>query len=318
MVDVVMLMAGLALLYFGAEWLVAGAAGLARSIGMRPLIIGLTVVAFGTSAPELVVGISASINDQGALALGNVIGSNIANLGLILGMTALIMPPAVDAQVLKREVPVLVIAAALVPLVLINGVFARWEGSALLAMAFAYTAWMIRSARIGSRAEAAQMEAAAEKAAGLASQPKRGMLAVRLVVGLVLLVLGGKLLVDGAVGLARLAGMSERTIGLTIVAVGTSLPELATSLIAATRGHADIAVGNVVGSNIFNVLLIAGTSAAILPIHAPLGSVTVDLIALGAMTLLAAGAMATRRVSRPAGALLVLGYVAFLIVLVAS
>lgn len=312
-IDALYLLAGLLLLYFGAEWLVAGAAGLARSLGMRPLIIGLTVVAFGTSAPELVVGIDASIAGQGAIALGNVVGSNIANLGLILGLTALILPPAVDVQVLRREVPVLLAVTALLPLALIDGWLARWEAAVLLVLAVGYPWWMIRSARIGSLAAAAEMEEAAELAAALPPAGSRLRLALRAVVGLALLVGGGRALIEGAVGIATTAGMSPRVIGLTIVAVGTSLPELATSLIAAGRGHADIAVGNVVGSNIFNILLIGGASAMTAPIVAPIGSVAIDLVAMGALTVFAVAAMRTRRkVDRVEGAVLVLGYVGFL------
>lgn len=312
-IDALYLLAGLILLYFGAEWLVAGAAGLARSLGMRPLIIGLTVVAFGTSAPELVVGIDASIAGQGAIALGNVVGSNIANLGLILGLTALILPPAVDVQVLRREVPVLLAVTALLPLALVDGWLARWEAAVLLVLAVGYPWWMIRSARIGSLAAAAEMEEAAELAAALPPAGSRLRLALRAVVGLALLVGGGRALIEGAVGIATTAGMSPRVIGLTIVAVGTSLPELATSLIAAGRGHADIAVGNVVGSNIFNILLIGGASAMTAPIVAPIGSVAIDLVAMGALTVFAVAAMRTRRkVDRVEGAVLVLGYVGFL------
>ncbi|MBE7447962.1 MAG: calcium/sodium antiporter [Kofleriaceae bacterium] len=312
-IDALYLLAGLLLLYFGAEWLVAGAAGLARSLGMRPLIIGLTVVAFGTSAPELVVGIDASIAGQGAIALGNVVGSNIANLGLILGLTALILPPAVDVQVLRREVPVLLAVTALLPLALVDGWLARWEAAVLLVLAVGYPWWMIRSARIGSLAGAAEMEEAAELAAALPPAGSRLRLALRALFGLALLVGGGRALIEGAVGIATTAGMSPRVIGLTIVAVGTSLPELATSLIAAARGHADIAVGNVVGSNIFNILLIGGASAMTAPIVAPIGSVAIDLVAMGALTVFAVAAMRTRRkVDRVEGAVLVLGYVGFL------
>jgi cation:H+ antiporter len=316
MFDVGFLVTGLVLLYFGAEWLVAGAAGLARAAGMRPLIVGLTVVAFGTSAPELVVSISASLEGQGTLALGNVFGSNIANLGLILGMTALIMPPSVDPQVLRREIPVLLAVTGLLPLTLIDGTLDRWEGCGLLAIALGYTAWMVHSARVGSFRATAEVQIAAEQATGLPHAMTRGAMVLRLVAGLVFLIGGGKLLVDGAVGIARIAGMSEHTIGLTIVAVGTSLPELATSLIAASRGHSDIAVGNVVGSNIFNVLLIAGTAGVIAPIDASLGSIVVDLVAVAGLTIFACAAMVRgRRVSRIEGAVLILGYVAFVIAL---
>lgn len=176
---------------------------------------------------------------------------------------------------------------------------------------------MVLSARDGSVAEAAEVQIAAEQATGVSHDLSRGALVLRLVVGLALLIGGGKLLVDGAVGIARLAGMSEHMIGVTIVAVGTSLPELATSLIAASRGHSDIAVGNVVGSNIFNVLLIGGTAGAIYPIDASLGGLTVDMFALAGLTAFACAAMVTgRRISRLEGAVLVIAYVAFVIALI--
>ena len=186
----------------------------------------------------------------------------------------------------------------------------------MVAVAIAYSLWMIRSARIGSVADATAVEDAAGAAAGLSTSGGRGALAVRAVVGLALLVVGGDRLVSGATGLAAAAGMSDRMIGLTIVAVGTSVPELATSLIAALRGHGDIAVGNVVGSNIFNVLLILGASSLAGQIRAPLGSMRTELIVLAAMTLVATGAMALRRtVGRVEAALLLAGYVAFLVLL---
>ena len=316
--DPVMLIAGLALLYFGAEWLVAGAAGLARSYGFSPLLVGLTVVAYGTSAPELVVGVRAAASDQGAIALGNVIGSNVANLGLILGLTALILPPAIDRALVRREVPVLLLSTALLPLVLRDGALARWEAGAMVAVAIAYSLWMIRSARIGSVADATAVEDAAGAAAGLSTSGGRGTLAVRAVIGLALLVVGGDRLVSGATGLAAAAGMSDRMIGLTIVAVGTSLPELATSLVAARRGHSDLAIGNVVGSNIFNVLLIGGGSGLVGQIGAPLDAIAPDLIALGALTAFAAAVMfAATRFGRAAGAALLAGYVAFIVAVIA-
>lgn len=316
--DIIQLVIGLVLLYFGAEWLVGGAAGLARSFGVRPLIVGLTVVAYGTSSPELVVGISAGLQDQGAIALGNVVGSNVANLGLILAVCALIRAPRVDRQVVVREVPVLIAATALVPLVLIDGVLSRFEAVGLLALAVVYTAVMVMSSRRGTTDTAREVEAEAITAAGLAEKPRsRRTLIVLLVLGLATLVGGGHLLVTGAIGVARVAGMSDQLIGLTIVAVGTSVPELATSVIAAMRGHGDIAVGNVVGSNIFNILLILGSSGLAGRIATPISSFAVELAVLGGMTLLAAGAMATRRtVGRLEATTLLLGYIAFLIALV--
>jgi cation:H+ antiporter len=311
--DVGQLAIGLALLYFGAEWLVGGAAGLARSFGIRQLVIGLTVVAYGTSSPELVVGISAGLRDQGAIALGNVIGSNIANLGLILAISALIRVPRVDRQIVAREVPVLLVATGLVPLVLLDGRISTVEACALLVLAVGYTGWMIVTSVRGSAVQAEEIAADAARASGLAPSHSRRRLAFLTLVGLGGLIGGGHLLVNGAVGVARVAGLSDQVIGLTIVAVGTSLPELATSAIAAIRGHGDIAVGNVVGSNIFNVLLILGASGLAGSIQAPLGSVAVELVALAAMTLIATVAMATRRtVGRLEATVMLLGYVAFL------
>lgn len=314
--DLGMLVAGFVLLYFGAEWLVGGAAGLASSFGIRKLIVGLTVVAYGTSSPELVVGISAGLRDQGGIALGNVVGSNIANLGLVLAVCALIRVPRVDRQIVRREAPMLVATTALVPLVMIDGRVSRLEASGLLALAVGYSAWMIVTSKRGSATEVAQVAAdAAEASAHPAPRSRRALLGLTLL-GLVTLIGGGHLLVTGAIGVASAAGMSDRLIGLTIVAVGTSLPELATSVIAALRGHADIAVGNVVGSNIFNVVLILGASGLAGTIDAPIRSLAIELIALGGMTAIAAIAMATRRaVGRAEAVVLLLGYIAFLIAL---
>jgi cation:H+ antiporter len=313
LLDCAELLVGFALLYFGAEWLVGGAAGLARSFGIRQLIIGLTVVAYGTSSPELVVGIGAGLRDQGAIALGNVIGSNIANLGLILAACALIRAPRVDRQIVVREVPVLFVATSAVPIVLLDGRISTIEASALLAAATAYTIWMLFTSRRGSPEIAEHIAEDAAQATGLERSRGRGRLAVQTVVGLVLLIGGGHLLVTGASGIASAAGMSDHVIGLTIVAIGTSVPELATSVIAALRGHGDIAVGNVVGSNIFNVLLVLGASGLAGSINSPIADLSIELVALGAMTLIAAVAMATRRtVGRIEAIVMLIGYVIFL------
>lgn len=315
MLDVVWLVLGLILLYYGAEWLVAGAAGLARSLGVSSLVVGLTVVAYGTSAPEAVVGIEAALTDRPEIVLGNVIGSNIANIALILGLTALISPPQVDAALPRREVPMLVAAALTLPLVLIDGYVARWEGALLLVASVVYTVWMVRASR-RDVAEAREAAAVTEEAADQAGAPhatRRWKLIAMAAAGLGGLVVGGSLFVDGASGIARTFGMSERLVGLTIVAVGTSLPELATSLIAAVRGHSDIAVGNVIGSNIFNVLFCLGAAATLMPIAGSLGTRVMDLAVLGAVTVVAAVLMRTaRKINRVEGGLLVGGYVAYL------
>ena len=312
----VSLLGGGVLLYLGAEWLVASASGLARALGVPPLIVGLTVVAYGTSAPEVVVSVKASLSGASDITLGNVVGSNIANLGLILGLTALLHPPLVDRALRRRELPVLVASTILLPLALRDGVVSRLEGLGLLGIAAAYTVVMVRSARGGELERAASgaraMEAAADEA-GAPASTGRARLVLTALAGLGFLVLGGSLFVDGATAVARAWGVTERVIGLTIVAVGTSLPELATSVIAARRGHSDLAVGNVVGSNIFNVFLCLGAGAAVAPISVPLASVQVELAALGALTLLGIVAMRTeRRVTRLEGGVLVAGYLSFI------
>ena len=290
--DFIQLVGGGALLYIGAEWLVGGASSIALSLRVPQLIVGLTVVAYGTSAPELVVGMEAAAGGHAGVALGNIIGSNIANLGLILGLAALIRPTPVQEVLRRRELPVLLISTALVPLVLAWGRINRIAGGLLVAGAALYTFWMMRSAR-SAAGEAALAAAAEAEAAGLArgETGARGRGRMRHVVGVIcglaMLILGGRLLVDAATSLALTWGMSERMVGLTVVAIGTSLPELATSVIAALRGHADLAVGNVVGSNIFNVLLCLGGAALVRPIPASLAGAVPDLVSLGIVTALA-------------------------------
>ena len=262
------------------------------------------------------VGIGAALRDQGEIALGNVIGSNIANIGLILGVAALISPPRIDPILAQREVWVLLGTTALVPLALLGGGVQWWDGAVLVTLAIAYTLWMVKSAHLPIAQADHDVHVMAEvaDAAAPGGMPRsRAALAGIAVVGLGLLVGGGHLLVEGAIGLARTFGMSERIIGLTIVAIGTSLPELATSVIAAMRGHSDIAVGNVLGSNIFNVLLILGAASVTRSIDADVSSIAVDLAVLGAVSLAAAILIRTRRqLSRVEGLVLLLGYIAFL------
>jgi cation:H+ antiporter len=317
--DLTMLTGGGLLLYFGAEWLVAGAAGLARALGVSALTIGLTVVAYGTSTPEVIVGVQAAAGGHPELALGNVLGSNIANLGLILGVTALIRPARIDAALPRRELPLLALSALAVPVLLLDGAVQQWEGATLLLVAALYTVWLVRSSRSpGETAAAANVTAEAADVAG-APTPRggRARLVGIAVIGLLLLVVGGQLLVEGAVGVARAIGMSERVVGLTIVAIGTSLPELVTSVIASVRGHTDIAVGNVVGSNIFNILLCLGSASVVGRVGSPLASVALDVGAMIAFSLVGAAMMLTARtVTRIEGTLLVVSYAVFLGLLV--
>ncbi|MCK6545627.1 calcium/sodium antiporter [Myxococcota bacterium] len=314
--NVVFLVAGIALLYFGAEWLIRGASGLARAFGLSPLVIGLTVVAYGTSMPELVVSMLAALEHKSAIALGNVVGSNIANLGLILGVTALIKPPVVDGSLIRREVPVMLATSFVVIAVLLDGTISRAEGALLVVGALVFT-WVTLKSAQGPKADVAlNAELVEETEQGVAHGSKPKLVAIALA-GLGGLVLGGKLFVDGAVGLALAAGISERVVGLTIVAIGTSMPELATSVLAAVRGHSSIAVGNVVGSNIFNVLLILGASAIGYPIAGDLVAMQLDLGALVAISLLAVLFLrGSRTMPRFEGAVLIAFYAIFLGLLV--
>lgn len=312
--DVLWLLGGGVLLYVGAEWLVSGASGLALSLRIPKLIVGLTVVAYGTSAPEVIVGVQAAFGGHGDVALGNVIGSNIANLGLILSLSVLVRPAQVDGALRRREIPVLVVSAVAVPLLLLDGRIRIWEALALLACGLAYTLWMVRSAHASAANATADTHVAASAAAtaGAPPTPTRARQATVALVGLAILILGGHLFVGAATALARSWGMSERVVGLTIVALGTSLPELATSVIAARRGHSDIAVGNVVGSNIFNILLCLGSAALAGGVGSPLSAIAIDVTALIGMTILAAFFMrSARTLSRAEGAVLATVYLVF-------
>lgn len=311
-----LLLGGGILLYFGAQWLVAGASALALALRIPQLIVGLTVVAYGTSTPEVIVTVRAALGGHPAVAIGNVIGSNIANVGLILGAAALIAPAQVDGALRRRELPVLLLATALVPLTLLNGAVSRLEGAVLVSSAVLYTGWMVRSARAGATVAAATADTRAERASAdvAGAPPAIGALRAALVAvfGLVVLLVGGTLFVDGAVAVAHALGMSERLVGLTVVSVGTSLPELVTSIVAARRGHSDLAVGNVVGSNIFNVFLCLGGAALAGPVGASLDELSVDLLGLVVMTLVAAVLIRTRRtISRREGGFALGLYVAF-------
>lgn len=304
------------LLFFGAEWFVGGASALALALRVPQLIIGLTVVAYGTSAPEVIVGVEAASAGYGAVALGNVIGSNIANIGLILGIAALIQPARVDAALPRRELPVLVASTVFVPLCLVDGTLSRWESGGLLLAAALYTTWMVRAARsavaVTAARVAAQTTVAIADAAGAPRPASAARAALTALVGLIVLLVGGSLFVDGAVSVAQALGMSERLVGLTIVAVGTSLPELITSVVAARRGHSDLAIGNVVGSNIFNVLLCLGAAGLAGSAGAPLRSLAVDLVGLAVMTAIAAIFIRSERtISRQEGAIAVALYLAF-------
>jgi cation:H+ antiporter len=255
---------GLVVLVVGGELLVRGASALALAARVSPLVVGLTVVAYGTSSPELAVSVRASFAGQADIAVGNVVGSNICNILLILGASALICPLVVHSQLIRFDVPVMILVSIVLMVMGWNHSISRGEGLLLFAGALAYTVWAVVQSRRESRTVQAEF---AEHLPARAPVNLRhvGFQVLLIVVGLLLLAAGANWLVDGAVEIARTLGVSELIIGLTIVAVGTSLPEMVTSIVAAVRGARDIAVGNIVGSNIFNILAVLGLSSVLAP-----------------------------------------------------
>lgn len=304
---------GLALLVAGAEGLVRGAGRLAAIVGVSPLVIGLTIVAYGTSAPELAVSVKAALAGQPDLGLGNVVGSNLFNVLFILGLSALITPLAVAQQLVRLDAWVMTGVSLAALLLGLDGRVGRVDGLVLVAGGVAYTAWCIRQ---GRRENAAVQ---AEYAAEFGPPPRAGLTAglvnVALVlVGLTLLVLGSRWLVASSVVIARALGVSELVIGLTIVAAGTSLPEVATSVVAALKGERDIAVGNVVGSNIFNILIVLGGAAVVAPQGVAVARAAL-IVDMPLMIVVSAACLPIfftgYRISRPEGALFLVGYVAY-------
>jgi cation:H+ antiporter len=311
------LLAGLALLLLGAELLVRGASAIATGLGVPALLIGLTVVAYGTSAPELAVSVGASLAGRPELAVANVVGSNVFNILAIVGLSAFVAPLLTPAPVVRREIPLMLLATLAAMALGADGRVGRVEGLALLAALAWVTATSIRGARAEATAAAATAPAAA-KAPRVAGRPL--LVAVgQVALGLVLLVLGARWLVASAGAIATALGVSELVVGLTIVAVGTSLPELATSLVAMARGQRDLAIGNVVGSNVFNLLGILGLSAAAAPgglAVAPQIGALDAWVMLGAAAVLLPMAWTGGAIVRWEGGLLLVGYVAYLVAVV--
>lgn len=260
MTELAAIVVGLVVLVVGGELVVRGASRLALSLGISPLVIGLTVVAFGTSSPELMVSLGAVLNGSPDIAVGNVVGSNIYNILLVLGVAALIRPLIVRQQLVRFDVPLVICVSILLWVLVLDQTLSRVEGVLLVGILAAYLVMSVRSGRREPRDVAAEYVAALEPSGPSISRARSGLL---FIAGLVALVVGADVLVGGATGLARSFGISELVIGLTVVAIGTSLPELVTSLVAAIRGQRDLAVGNVVGSNLFNILAVLGISAVV-------------------------------------------------------
>ena len=309
---IVMLIGGLLLLYKGADWLVAGSSSLARRLGIKPIVIGLTVVAFGTSAPELFVNLTASFSGKTDIAISNIIGSNIANILLVLGVVAAIRPLRLKAETVYRQLPLALLASGLVWVLVNDRLLAgrvidrldRIDGLILLAFFSAFLYYVVTIAVREPNKDGFEVRAA-------------GLSMALVAIGVLGLFLGGKLTVDGATGIARLLGLSDRFIGLTVIAIGTSLPELLTSVVAVVRRHDDIAIGNVVGSNIFNIFWILGLSATIRPLPVAASSLSDVSIVVAATALLFAcsSCRKKRTLERWQGALFVSLYLAYLAVL---
>lgn len=322
-----LIVGGLALLIVGGELLVRGSVRVAERFGVSPLLIGLTLVGFGTSTPELVTSVQAAIIGSPGIAVGNIVGSNIANILLILGLSAIIFPIAVQENALRRDGMFVLGTALLLAAISLTVGLERWVGALFVLgltgyMVYAYRQERTAAALAGDHTAAFEKAEAAEgvdPALRPRSPPRAGVLVplAMAIGGLAVIILGGRLLVDGAVQAARALGMSEEVIGLTIVAVGTSMPEFVTSVVAAIRRQMDVALGNILGSNIYNILGIGGVTALIAPTAVPAQIATFDnWVMVGVSALLLLFAWTGRRLSRFEGGVFValyIGYVAFLI-----
>lgn len=281
--SLVAILGGLILLVWSADRFVDGAASTARHFGMAPLLIGIVVIGFGTSAPEMIVSASSALSGSPGIALGNAYGSNITNIALILGLTAMIKPLLVNSDILKKELPILIAVTALSAYLLYDANVTRLDAIILLSVFFAYMGWTIIVA-LRSKNDALSEDVNAELAEHSAMSLGKSLM--WLIVGLLLLMVSSQLLVFGAVEIAKFFGVSDLVIGLTIVAVGTSLPELASSIAAARKGEVDLALGNIIGSNLFNTLAVVGIAGAIKPMEVGSEVFSRDIVIMSGLTVL--------------------------------
>lgn len=298
------LILGLAALFFGGEWLVKGSARIAQSFGISKLVVGLTIVAMGTSTPELVVSVNAALVGSSDISVGNIVGSNIANIGLILGLSGLVFPLTVHYSLLKREMPIMVAASIAAYLVFLDGTVGRFEGLLLVIGMGIFLLFMLDAAK---KTKSADDETESD------TEPNRVRDILLIVVGIGVLLVGANLTVDNAVAIALELGISELLIGITVVAVGTSLPELVTSVTAAFRRESDIAVGNIVGSNIFNILFIQGITAAIQPVSVATNIIRIDSLVMIAFAVLLLPMGWNRKLGRIEAILLLVAYIIYVI-----
>lgn len=307
LLDLTLTAAGIALLYYGGEHLVVGAVDLARTYGVSNMVIGLTVVAFGTSAPELAASITAAaFRDAPEIALANVIGSNVANIGLILGAAGIVYPLRATAPFLKREVPFMILVSVLLVAAVAVGALGRWTGVSFLAL-LAFYLWYLF--RLGEEVPLDEIDQDRPPAKPLWS-------VLRVALGISLLAIGARVLIDGAIGVANDFGISQRIIGLTLVAVGTSLPELATAIVAAMKKESDLVLGNLMGSNVFNILCILGFTLLIHPLDIPFAEVSVDLWVMLVFALAVVPLLWFRmRIGRKRSSLLLAAYLLYVVAL---
>ncbi|QTN33853.1 calcium/sodium antiporter [Akkermansiaceae bacterium] len=309
------LVVGLVLLVYSADFLVKGASNLAAAVGISPLVVGLTVVAFGTSAPELAVSVMAAFNGQDDIAVGNVVGSNIFNVLFILGISALIIPLVVHAQLVRFDVPVMIAVSVLLYLLSMDGLISRVDGLVLFALLVAYVVFLLRLSK--KEKDAGVLSEYEQEYGKPAAGPKWIKNLAFVIGGVAGLVLGSDRLVYGAVFIAKHFGVSELIIGLTIISAGTSLPEVATSVVAALKGERDIAVGNVVGSNIFNILTVLGISSIITPLRVAEAALNFDILFMIAIAVAALPVFFHGyKIGRMSGFLFLAFYVAYIVYLI--
>jgi cation:H+ antiporter len=308
---IVYISAGLLMLFAGAEGLIRGSSSLALRVGITPLVVGLIVVAFGTSSPELVVSLKAAIEGNGDISLGNVIGSNIANIALVLGVAALIRPLKVNAVVIRREIPLMIFISLIFVIFLINREISRIEGIIFFIGIIVYSIVSVFLARKEKNKDIED-----EYIEGVAKKPLKIWQAIPfIIIGLALLVYGANLFLEASVEIAKRIGMSQAVIGLTIVAIGTSLPELVTSSVASIKKETDIAIGNVVGSNVFNILLILGVTAMIIPISAAEITMTDIVVMMFTAIIILPMTWTKFTLNRLEGAFLLTGYIIYMLYL---
>lgn len=303
-ISAILTIVGLVMLCFGGNWLVSGGVAIAKKFRISNLVIGMTIVAYGTSTPELAASVAAA-GEHSAIILGNIIGSNIANVGMVIGIASILVPLAVRKSVLRKEIPIMLGVSLLLVLISIDGAISQYDGIILLAGLGVFAYYTFKDA-MKQRAENKEPVEPSKKNLYLKSAGLIG-------IGVILLYIGARLTVDNAIVLATEFGLSEKIIGLTVIAIGTSLPELITSIIAIRKGHADIGIGNIIGSNIYNILMIMGVGAVLGGVMVG-ADVYVDYAIMIIFSLSLLIALKTGIIGRTMGIALVIGYVAYLIV----